>query len=135
MAQVKDVGQDPAFRERQWRERVDAWRGSGQTQRAFCKARGISGSSFSRWKAELARRDQLRAEASGEIAASGGSTGRRTEALGWTEVGWPSASAECVPEGSGFEVFLPRGRSVRLGPRFEAESLRRLLAVLEERSC
>jgi hypothetical protein len=38
-----------------------------------------------------------------------------------------------MSSGSEFEVVLPRGWSVRLGPRFEAEPLRRLLSVLEER--
>jgi hypothetical protein len=43
--------------------------------------------------------------------------------------------AEVAGAGGGFEIVLPRGWSVRLGPRFEAESLRRLLGVLEERPC
>jgi hypothetical protein len=97
-------------------------------------------SSFSHWKAELVRRDQLRAPAAGagKNAASAGSSERSSESLKWSEVRWPAtgaAAAVAVQDGSGFEVVLPGGWSVRLGPRFEAEPLRRLLSVLEERSC
>jgi hypothetical protein len=121
-----------------WRERIDAWSGSGQTQRRFCQAHGISVSSFSRWKVELARRDELGAAIApaGKMAPSGDSSERTSEALRWTEVRLPGAGADMGGvDGAGFEVVLPRGWSVRLGPRFETEPLRRLLAVLEERSC
>jgi hypothetical protein len=42
---------------------------------------------------------------------------------------------EMWPAASGFEIVLSQGWSVRMGPQFEAEPLRRLLSVLEERSC
>jgi hypothetical protein len=139
MVQKRDGEGSQSVWERRWRERIGAWRGSGQTQREFCQAHGISMSSFSHWKAELVRRDQLRAPAgAGKNAASAGSCERSSESLKWSEVHWSAtgaAAAVAVQDGSGFEIVLPRGWSVRLGPRFEAEPLRRLLSVLEERSC
>jgi hypothetical protein len=125
--------------EQRWRERVEAWRRSGQRQQEYCRAHGISASSFSHWKSELSKRDQLRVEAgaAGRVTAGGGATARGSEALRWSEVRLPAA-ASGLPvgqEGSGFEIVLPRGWSVRLGPGFEVEPLRRLLAVLSELPC
>ena len=33
-----------------WRERIGAWRESGQSQKAFCKAHHLSFASFRRWR-------------------------------------------------------------------------------------
>jgi hypothetical protein len=123
--------------ELQWRERIEAWRRSGQTQQEFCRAHGLSAGSFSHWKAELVRREGLRASVRAAYAAAPGGDRRERspEALSWSEVRWPAGAAEVAGDGGGFEIVLPWGWSVRLGPRFEAESLRRLLSVLEERPC
>lgn len=131
MAQRKDPVQEQV-----WRERIEAWRGSGQTQRQFCQAQGVAISSFSRWKIELNRRDP--AVAAAGLSLSPEDSGKASEALSWTEVRLPAKRAAVVataPDSEGFEVVLPWGWSVRLGPRFEAEALRRLLSVLEEPSC
>jgi hypothetical protein len=140
MAQKRDRKQERLVQEHQWRERLEAWRASGLTQVGFCLSHGISMGSFSRWKSALVGRGKPKAPipASGTIAAADGFPSGSPEGLGWTEVRLPSASAartETGPGGSGFEIVLPRGWSVRLGPQFEAEPLRRLLSVLEERSC
>src|SRR3954454_1482720 len=139
MAQRQSGEGSQSVWERRWSERIEAWRESGKRQQEFCQAHGFSVSSFSHWKAELIRRDQLRASAgAGKTAARIDSAEGNSESLRWTEVRWPaagSAVAGAVQDGSGFEVVLPRGWSVRLGPGFETESLRRLLSVLEERSC
>ena len=138
MAQEPKVDQAQSVWELQWRERIEAWRRSGQTQQEFCRTHGLAAGSFSHWKSELVRRDDLRASAhaAATAAAAGGAVRERSpEALGWSEVRWPAAGPDVVRDGAGFEIVLPGGRSVRLGARFETESLRRLLGVLEERSC
>ena len=137
MAQKRKVNPVQSVWELQWRERIEAWRRSGQTQQEFCRAHGLSAGSFSHWKAELVRREGLRASvgAADAAAPSGDRRERSPEALSWNEVRWPAGAAEVAGDGGGFEIVLPRGWSVRLGPRFEAESLRRLLSVLEERPC
>jgi hypothetical protein len=128
-------------KERQWRERVEAWRSSGQQQDAFCRANGLAASTFSYWKSELARREQIRM---GEAAPSqtiqaDGPESPAGQGLGWQQVPWPPASpATGVATRSAedrLEVVLPSGWSIRLSPQFEAESLRRLLAVLEVVRC
>jgi len=140
MAQEQRRERVPSKWERGWREVMAAWRASGQTQVEFCRSRGLSASSFSHWKAKLAARDQVQRESlvppKPVVRVDSGS---HPAGMSWTEVrvspvgcaGSPSAS----PEGSGLEVVFPQGWSVRLGPRFEAEALRRLLNVLDERSC
>lgn len=135
MAQERNGGQSSVWEQR-WRERLCAWRTSGQTQQEFCKAQGISISSFSHWKGELAKRDLSRAQAvSGPVATSDDTSTALPGTMGWTEVRLPLMGSGEARPGSMFEIVLPRGWSVRLGPQFEAEPLRRLLSVLEERSC
>jgi hypothetical protein len=137
MAQKRKVNPVQSVWELQWRERIEAWRRSGQTQQEFCRAHGLSAGSFSHWKAELVRREGLRASVRAvDAAAAGGDRRERSpEALSWSEVRWSAGAVEVAGDGGDFEIVLPRGWSVRLGPRFDAESLRRLLSVLEERSC
>src|SRR4051812_40919450 len=128
MAQEQRVDQAQSVWEVQWRERIEAWRRSGQTQQAFCRAHGLAAGSFSHWKTELVRRDDLRASAGAATATAAGgdgADGRGREssqgALGWSEVRWPAAGPDVVRDGAGLEIVLPGGWSVRLGPRFEAE--------------
>jgi hypothetical protein len=42
MAQKRDRKQEWLVQEQLWRERVEAWRGSGVTQVEFCLVHGIS---------------------------------------------------------------------------------------------
>ena len=136
MARKQKVNQAPSVWELHWRERIEAWRRSGQTQQEFCRAHGLASGSFSHWKAELVRREGLRASVRTADAATADGGGKRSpEALSWSEVHWPAVDTDVAGDGGGFEIVLPRGWSVRLGSRFESESLRRLLSILEERSC
>lgn len=93
---------------RQWRQWLDAWRRSGLSVRAFCARHGLSQPSFYAWRRELARRDAAQ----------------------------PAfVPVQIVAEASAAEplaVVLPGGRTIRVGPGFDATTLRQLLAVLEE---
>lgn len=116
-----------------WRERIDAWCLSGQTQRLFCLQHGISENLFSRWKVTLAQRERQVAESL--MAGRDELVESPLEDLAWTEVVWSPAEPVSAPDGCGFEIVLPRGWSVRLDSGFEAEPLRRLLGVLEGFVC
>ena len=111
-----------AVQEQLWRERIESWRGSGQTQRQFCQTHGVAVSSFSHWKIELNRREVAAAAvAAGGMRPSHDISERTSEALSWTEVCLPAQRAAVVtsaPDSGVFEVMLPWGWSVRLGPRF-----------------
>ena len=121
-----------------WEELVEEWQGSGQLQSAFCRERGIPVSTFSKWKCEVLRRQRCQSASSEGLAASGAASA--AGGLAWTEVlCHPSAAAAVfasgASSGAGLELVLPSGWSIRLGPRFEAESLKRLLAVLGGGRC
>jgi len=95
-------------KERQWRQWLDAWRRSGLNVREFCARHGLAQPSFDAWRRELAKRDAARpAFVPVQVLA---------------EAAVPEALA----------LVLPGGRTIRVGPGFDASTLRQLLAVLEE---
>jgi transposase len=101
-------------KERQWRRRISQWRASGLSVQAFCAQHGLTPASFYHWRRVLERR------AAEEPAA-------------FVPV---QVVADAVPaQTCALEVVLADGRAVRVGPGFDAATLRRLLAVLEGRPC
>jgi hypothetical protein len=58
---------DPA-RERQWRERMAEWQGSGLSIREFCSRQGLTEPTFHYWKRELRAREEA-AESARRTAA------------------------------------------------------------------
>ena len=103
---------DP-HKERFWRRMLRQWRRSGLSVRAFCEQHGLSQPSFYAWRRTLAQR-QAHTVAFVPVEV-------RTDSL--TP---PSAAA------AGLELVLPGGRVLRIGPAFDAPTLRRLLALLQE---
>jgi transposase-like protein len=100
-------------KEQQWRQRMEEWRASGLSVRAFCTRHGLSQPSFYAWRRELQRRD--------------------TEQPAFVPV---RVVDEVVPARGVLEIVLANGRSVRVGPGFDAATLRQVVAVLEEgRTC
>ena len=100
-------------KEQQWQRRIERWRASGLSVRAFCARHGLATASFYHWRRMLQRR------AAGEPA--------------FVPV---QVVADAVPtQPSALEVVLTDGRAVRIAPGFDAATLRRLLAVLEGRPC
>jgi hypothetical protein len=100
-------------KEQQWQRRIEQWRVSGQSIRAFCAQHGLSSASFYHWRRVLER--------------------RAAEEPAFVPV---RVEADAVPtQASALEVVLTDGRAVRIAPGFDAATLRRLLAVLEGRPC
>ena len=100
-------------KERQWQRRIEQWRASGLSVRAFCARHGLATASFYNWRRVLQRR------AADEPA--------------FVPV---RVVADAPPaQASALEVVLTDGRAVRIAPGFDAATLRRLLAVLEGRPC
>lgn len=101
-------------KERFWRRIVRQWRRSGLSVRAFCAEQDVSEPSFYAWRRTLQQRD------------AAGAAFVPVQVL-----------ADPLPptsdrNPSGLELVLGTGRVVRIGPGFDAATLRRLLAVLEE---
>jgi hypothetical protein len=110
MAREKKRDQE---KERVWRQWIREWQGSDLTVRAFCEDHALSEASFYAWRRQLAKRD--------------------AQATTFVPV---QLVAEKVPDsGSGVELVLPGGLTVRLTPGFDTATLRQLLAVLEQRPC
>lgn len=78
-------------RARYWRAQIDAWRASGQSRQAFCKANDVNYPRFSYWLRKFRRQ--------GEVAES-----RRTS--GFVPVVGGSV-------GGGLSVHLPNGIELR----------------------
>ena len=96
-------------KEQQWRRRIDQWRTSGLSVRAFCARQGLSTTNFYNWRRVLER--------------------RAAEQVVFAPV---QVVADSLPTPtSALEVILADGRVVRVAPGFDAATLRRLLAVLE----
>jgi hypothetical protein len=95
-------------KERQWRQWLRDWRSSGLSVRAFCRLRGLSEPSFYAWRRTLQQRP----------------------AAPFVPV--RVVADEAPATASPLELVLAGGRLLRVGPGFEAATLRQLLAVLEE---
>jgi transposase-like protein len=99
-----------ARKEQQWRRWIEGWRASGLSVRAFCLRHGLAQPSFYAWRRELQRREAER----------------------------PAFVPVCVvaenepARAGGVEVVLRGGRTVRVGPGFDAATLRQVVAALEE---
>jgi len=96
-------------KEQQWRRRINQWRSSGMSVRAFCARHRLASASFYNWRRVLERR-----------AAEKGA---------FVPV---QVVADAPPaQASALELVLADGRIVRVAPGFDAATLRRLLTALE----
>jgi transposase len=99
-----------ARKEHQWRKWVEGWRASGLSVRHFCARHGLAPPSFYAWRRELQGRDAEQ----------------------------PAFVPVCVVADDGpagddrVDIVLRGGRTVRVGPGFDAATLRQVVAVLEE---
>jgi hypothetical protein len=135
-------------KQRHWEEALRRWRAGGQSVRAFCCAEGVRESAFYFWRRELARRGDRdaagngrRSQARAVTAASRSSTrisSRRDPTPAFLPVrvvaaasGYPEATAGV----GNVEIVLAQGRTVRVPPGFDRQTLADVLAVLEGRPC
>ena len=98
-------------KERQWRRWLQEWRASRLSVREFCERRGLAEYTFYAWRRELDR--------------------RRVESASFMPV-QVAVEDDMPARGSGLELVLSGGRTLRVAPGFDAATLRQLLAVLEE---
>lgn len=119
----------------EWAALIDQWQGSGLSLPAFCQRRGLNTGTMQGWvykrthrgAIERARRESKAPEAPGEDPSV---------AAAFLPVRVMGAAPE--PDGtdcSGVEIVLGVGRRVVLSAGFDSETLRRVVAVLEGRTC
>lgn len=117
---VRHVGRRAAERSRRehWRRLISEWSASGQTQVAFCRARGLNAGTFAWWKRQLHRGERGTTESAVRRGRRAGLPERFVE----LRLAGPSAS---------YEIVLSRGRSIRVPPQFDPQVLSRLIAAVE----
>jgi len=123
-------GQRDRAKERYWRRHLAAWRRSGQSVRAYCAGEGLSEPSFYAWRRVLAERNRR----GGSKASRGGSadTGAVRDA---GSLFVPVRLVEESPSAATVEVVLRGGRVVRVAAGFAAQTLRAVVAALEDLPC
>jgi hypothetical protein len=123
-------GQRDRVKERLWRGRLAAWRRSGQSVRDYCAAEGLSEPSFYSWRRVLARRDRGR----GTKAACNSAAASASVCAGVSPF-LPVRLVEDAPPSAAVEVVLRGGRVVRVAAGFAAQTLREVVAALEDLPC
>jgi hypothetical protein len=115
----------------EWAELIDQWHASGLSLPAFCERNGLNFGTMSGWAYKRTHKDAL--EQARRQAGVGDDTSpaaafvpvRVLEA----EPGWEGAGR------SGVEVVIGTGRRIAVAAEFDAETLLRVVAVLEGRPC
>jgi hypothetical protein len=126
-----------------WRELVSEQGQSGQSVAVFCGERGLCAPHFYAWKKRLreadAGQDVLRAPLTKFVEVQVGPAGWGGAGAGQAEAA-RNAGAAGVVRGASLsrsagdarvEILLKNGRSLRVGPGFDAELVRALVAVVE----
>jgi transposase len=106
----------PSDKEQFWRDKLLLWQASGQTIRAFCHAQRLSEPSFYAWRRRFVAQ-------------------RERQQPAFVPVRVTPIPTTSLP----LELVLDSGRVVRVPPGFDADTLRKLIAVLhglpEDSSC
>jgi hypothetical protein len=116
-----------AKREAHWRQVLDRWRTSALPKTAFARQEGISPDVLGWWHAEIRRRDRLRRRVPRAVPRRRSATTRRPSFVPVRVIEPTSPPAPAALE------ILAGGHTVRIRPGFDAETLKRLVAVLEDR--
>lgn len=121
MARRPDLG-----KQRLWLERIQRWRRSRLTARAFCGRYGLSEPSFHAWRRTLRERGMLNEAGDATSAPPADSAILRTPRFLAVEV---AADAESSASGGCLEVVVGDA-VVRVPARFDEAALAKLLTVL-----
>jgi transposase len=120
----------------QWQEVMRQQAESGQSVRGYCRQAGIKESAFYWWRRELARRGDCRQPPAAVW-------GRRLErplprkSAGMAAGFLPLQVVADRPreDACGLDIVLGDGRTLRIRPGFDRQTLADVLAVLEVRPC
>lgn len=114
-----------------WAALIDEWQDSGLSVPDFCERRGINPGTMRGWISKRSHRlaiDQARRTHAGPANAE----------TATTPVFLPVRLTEPLPgptAAPGVEVVLGPTRRIAVAPGFDPETLRRVVAVLEDRPC
>jgi hypothetical protein len=122
-----------------WAALIDEWRQSGLSLPAFSQRHGLSRGTMQNWvyKPALQRAvEEARHEAPVAEPPRAGRPPRSDPAPAFLPVQIAEASVrDEAPDRTGVEVVLGPTRRIVVAPGFDPETLRRVVAVLEDRPC
>ena len=129
------MGRDLAL-ERAWRKRLGDYERSGLTIRQFCEQEGLVAHQFSWWRSELKQRDanstSIDRPASNKKSAA--RTKRHDQPLTKTSGRFVPVEIQPSPRGAAsIEIVLDQPPRLTVSPGFDAEMLREVVRVLEQR--
>ena len=111
---------------------IDQWRQSGLSLPAFCAPRGVSAKTMSGWIHKPAHRAAIERARSEAVAAQVSHQAKPA----FLPVRVTDARTRArTPGRAGLAIVIGAGRRVVVRPGFDAETLRRVVAVLEDRPC
>jgi hypothetical protein len=120
-----------------WEKRVERWRESGLTAREFAAETGVNANTLANWGWRLRRpgdagvSQRRKRGPSSSPAAAAPVPLKFVELVAKDNDGVGRASSATAGATATIELVVGSGRTLRVPPGFDAESLRRLLAVLE----
>ena len=115
----------------EWAALIDAWHSSGLSLPTFCARRGLNAKTMLGWVYKRTRKGALERARREEGPAED-----PPAAAAFLPVRVIGADREHEGTGrSGVEIVLGAGRRIAVGAGFDAETLRRVVAVLEDRPC
>jgi hypothetical protein len=105
-----------------WSAHVEAWRRSGQSAEAFAAKAGLSAARLEYWGSRVGRAE-----------AAAGTELPRALAVRPVQPAWVElmACAQTAAPAAPLEVVVANGRAVRVPVGFDAETLRRVIGVME----
>ena len=104
-----------------WRRVTGEWKRSGQSQATFCEARNLKLTTFRWWRHRLLRE---------------ASDGAKAEELDTQAPFIPIRLIDLPsPSSPPIEIHLPNSKRIQVPPGFDPDTLRRVLAILDECAC
>ena len=126
----------------EWAALIDQWKQSGLDLPEYCQRQGLNRGTMQGWvyksalkrAIEAARREgrDQGAKASPESTPAEPAPSPAFLPVRFTEA---AVASQRPIDGAAIEVVLGGGRRVAVGPGFDEQTLRRLVAVLESRPC
>jgi transposase-like protein len=130
-------------RQQYWEGIVRRWKESGRSVRGFCRAEGLRESAFYCWRRELERRKpqatavEVPEPQTGSVTPtpSRGKPLLRQDRPGPSFVPVHLVASAAGPAAGGVEIVLGQGRTIRVPPGFDRQTLASVLALLEGQPC
>lgn len=122
-------------REGLWRGAIERCDKSGLTVREFCRKQGINPSTLSWWRWELRRRAAKPQGGKSKGPVPGSRRFLPVEVVGIPHAPQSPCEREACPRAQAIEILLGGNRRIRVAQGFDAETLHRVLSVLEAPGC